>query len=183
MNLNLDTIKSDKVQKIAEGEVAVSTVIAEGDTIVRVLALTADCRILSLEAIGNQIAVSGIINYRFMYATAEGELKNLDYFADFVEKLDSTLDGMAKLFGRINIMDTQITVVGGLKINFRNVDRGFWNLPSDARDIPVDESLNTENTKLQAQSYIQQQGRPWSLQKRCKRALKLTRCFCLITAE
>lgn len=155
MNFNLDTILSDKIEKIAEGEVAVETKIAESEGgIDKVLTLIADSRILSVEAIGNEVAASGRVNFKLIYLSSAGELKNLDYFSDFVEKLTAE-NAQGKLFAKAGVIDTSVVFSGGIKLTAVLALNVFAVKTCEGKCLKeVDESLYTEKSEIKLQKYI-----------------------------
>ena len=93
-------IKADYVSAIKDAQVAVEcTLEASGDKpIVSVLAKEADAYCVSAEVMIGEANVTGRVNYKVAYVSAEGQVCALDYYSDFKTTVDIDVSPDTRLF-------------------------------------------------------------------------------------
>ena len=155
MNFRFNEIKWDTANKIAEKEVAVRTSVSEMESggATKVLDVLADARIVSLDATGNSARVFGRVNFKLLYLNNDGEIRGLDYFADFSETVQTeNLNG--KLYGQIAVIDTDTSIGGGIKLN-AVVKITLFSVCSDMKKclVGADDDVYVENKKMRCQRF------------------------------
>ena len=91
MNFDFNEIKMDTVVKTAEKEAAVRTSVSESESgvVTKILDVSADGKIISLDNQNGAARVFGRVNFKVLYLNGDGETRGLDYFADFTEVIQN----------------------------------------------------------------------------------------------
>ena len=110
----MDFVYEDlKDKRICLSATSQGVVTAEIDTterggISRILALSAEGKLFSVEKIDNQARLSGKINFKLLYLDEEGKPSGLDYFSDFEERIeDDKIGEFTSLWGEVDIIETE----------------------------------------------------------------------------
>lgn len=118
MSFGFEQIKSDSIKRVATAAVVVETTVSDSESggINRVLSALADGKLMTLEQTGESVLAGGRVNFKLVYLDGEDEIRGLDYFADFSEKIEiANVHG--KLFGKINVIDAETSLSAGAKLS------------------------------------------------------------------
>ena len=118
MNFDFNEIKMDTVVKTAEKEAAVRTSVSESESgvVTKILDVSADGKIISLDNQNGAARVFGRVNFKVLYLNGDGETRGLDYFADFTEVIQNdSLSG--RLYAQIAVIDVDTSISGGIRLN------------------------------------------------------------------
>lgn len=92
MNFDFNEIKMDTVVKTAEKEAAVRTSVSESESgvVTKILDVSADGKIISLDNQNGAARVFGRVNFKVLYLNGDGETRGLDYLRT-LRKLSKTI--------------------------------------------------------------------------------------------
>ncbi len=112
-DIKYEVVKNDCFTELAHSQIVVTCTIntAERGGVSKVLGVSADARLTSLEALSGEAKLTGKVNYKILYLDGEGKLSGLDYFCDFADSIQAALiQASFKLTAVINIIDVDTTV-------------------------------------------------------------------------
>ncbi|NCA66770.1 MAG: hypothetical protein EOM87_01755 [Clostridia bacterium] len=112
-DIKYEVVKNDCVMELVHSQLVVTCTIntAERGGVSKVLGVSADAKLFSLEALGGEAKLSGKVNYKILYLDGEGKLSGLDYFTDFSDALaGEKILASYKLSAQISIIDVDISV-------------------------------------------------------------------------
>ena len=91
MNFNFSEVVSEQPKKLFSTELTVLSTVSDAESggVKKILAVSAEPRILSAEYSDGGIKTMGRVNFKMFYIDAEDHLKNLDYFNDFTNFVPS----------------------------------------------------------------------------------------------
>lgn len=156
MSFGFNQIRWDTTEKIAVKEVVVKTAISEMESggATKILDIIADGKLMSLEAAENTARVFGRVNFKLLYTDKEGEIRGLDYFADFNESI--TVEGLCgKLYGKISVIDVDTSISGGIKISAA-VEITLFSITGDEVRclVDADENFYVEKRKMECRRFV-----------------------------
>lgn len=109
-----ETIKADDYKTLPPKQTAVECVIRadEGSEIVKVLGITCDANLLSVEGVSGEARYSGRVDFKALYLGADGELNTIAYYADFNDKLeDGSITPVSQLNCALVVADNETSSV------------------------------------------------------------------------
>ncbi len=118
MSFGFNQLRLNAVRKIDEKEVVVKTSVSEMESggATKILDVVASARITSIDVSADTARVSGRVNFKLLYTDREGEIRGLDYFADFNDYIQT--DSLScDLYGKIAVIDTDTSISGGIKLS------------------------------------------------------------------
>lgn len=114
-DIKYEVVKNDCFAELAHSQLVVTCTIntAERGGVSKVMGVSADGRLMSLEALAGEAKLSGKVNYKILYLDGEGKLSGLDYFTDFADSVKAdTILASYKLNAELSIIDVDTTVNG-----------------------------------------------------------------------
>lgn len=165
MNFDFNEIKMDTVVKVAEKEAAVRTSVSEMESggASRILDVSADGKIISLDAQGGAARVFGRVNFKVLYLNVDGETRGLDYFADFTEVIQN--DGLSgKMYAQIDVIDVDTSVGGGMKLNAVVKITIYQVVENDKKClVGADDDVYVESREIKCQRFAASFTAPFSV--------------------
>lgn len=165
MSFGFNQIKWDSLQKIATKEVVVKTSVgdAESGGASKVLNVEAGGKLMSLDAAGDTARVFGRVNFKLLYIDNQGEIRGLDYFADFNESIQ--IEGLSgKIYARIAVIDVDTSLNGGIKLTAA-VELSLYSVTE--KDIKclseADEEYYVEKGVMKCQKFVTSFVSPFSV--------------------
>ncbi len=119
MNFEYDKIESNCFERIANFDrvVEFSVPTIESSEIAKVLSLVADGKSMSVEAFEGECNFMGRVNFKMLYVDREGEMKSLDYNADFSEKLKGNIVVGEPLYAKMSVVETDMSSGSEMKMS------------------------------------------------------------------
>jgi len=165
MNFDFNEIKMDTVVKIAEKEAAVRTSVSEMESggATKILDVSADGKIISLDNQNGAARVFGRVNFKVLYLNADGETRGLDYFADFTEVVQNdSLSG--KMHAQIDVIDVDTSVGGGMRLNAVVKITLYQVAENDKKClVGADDDVYVEHTEMKCQRFITSFNAPFTV--------------------
>ena len=109
-----ETIKADDYKTLAPKQTAVECVLKSenGSVISKVLSITCDTSLLSVESVSGEARYSGRVDFKALYEDDNGEVNTIAYYADFNDKIeDGCITPVSQLYCVLNITDNQTSSV------------------------------------------------------------------------
>lgn len=119
MSFEYGQIESSCVKRIANFDRVVEFPIStmESGNISRVLSLVADAKPISVDAFDGYAEFVGRVNFKLLYIDREGMAKNLDYNADFNEKLQIDMTEGTSINAEICVLETDLSPGEEMKLS------------------------------------------------------------------
>lgn len=114
-DIKYEVVKNDCFTELVHSQLVVTCTINTGERggVSKVLGVSADARLASLEALSGEAKLAGKVNYKILYLDGEGKLSGLDYFCDFADSVQAAeIQASYKLIAEIDIIDVDTTVNG-----------------------------------------------------------------------
>ena len=165
MNFDFNEIKMDTVVKTAEKEAAVRTSVSESESgvVTKILDVSADGKIISLDNQNGAARVFGRVNFKVLYLNGDGETRGLDYFADFTEVIQNdSLSG--RLYAQIAVIDVDTSISGGIRLN-AVVKITLYRVAENDKKclVGADDDVYVENTAMKCQRFITSMNAPFTV--------------------
>lgn len=165
MNFDFNEIKMDTVVKTAEKEAAVRTSVSESESgvVTKILDVSADGKIISLDSQNGAARVFGRVNFKVLYLNGDGETRGLDYFADFAEVIQNdSLSG--RLYAQIAVIDVDTSISGGIRLN-AVVKITLYRVAENDKKclVGADDDVYVENTSMKCQRFITSMNAPFTV--------------------
>lgn len=165
MNFDFNEIKMDTVVKTAEKEAAVRTSVSESESgvVTKILDVSADGKIISLDNQNGAARVFGRVNFKVLYLNGDGETRGLDYFADFTEVIQNdSLSG--RLYAQIAVIDVDTSISGGIRLN-AVVKITLYRVAENDKKclVGADDDVYVENTAMKCQRFITSMSAPFTV--------------------
>lgn len=155
MIFNLDAIYTDKKELLFTGEAAVESSISDAvGGVAKVLSVVADGSVVGVEALADETVVSGRINFKAIYLSGDGELKNLDVFNDFTKRIPKAAVA-DKVFAAVKVTDTDTTLGVTPKL-IAAVSIEVYGIVGDSVEClaEADDSLYVEKKTVELSRYV-----------------------------
>ncbi|MGI6228258.1 MAG: DUF3794 domain-containing protein [Christensenellales bacterium] len=109
MDFLFEKIKSDSLQALESQQSVVESALSEAasEGITQILSLSAEAKVLAVEAVAGEARVTGRVNFKLLYLS-EDEPKSLDIFADFTERVaHADITPSLKLTASMTVIDAE----------------------------------------------------------------------------
>lgn len=110
-----ETIKADDYKTLPPKQTAVECVLKaeEGHAVKKVLCISCDTNLLSVEGISGEARYSGRVDFKALYEDVSGEVNTIAYYADFSDKIeDGSITPVSQLFCGLSVADNETASVG-----------------------------------------------------------------------
>lgn len=134
-----ETIKADDYKMLPPKQTAVECNLkAENDSIIeKVLSITCDTTLLSVESVSGEARYSGRVDFKALYEDENGEMNTVAYYADFNDVLeDGSITPVSRLYCSLVVADSQTTAVSKNEIKLSCVIESYIKI-NNVTQIPI----------------------------------------------
>lgn len=118
-----NTIKSNTVYKLLPNQTVVEArLMPEGGEIAKILAINAQCQIVSSEAVSGEARYSGRVRLEVMYSDGEGSVRTMTNTSEFADKIvNDALSPLDDIILTCDCLDTDTVSISPTEVRIRTV--------------------------------------------------------------